>query len=173
MLDSMDPVLHDPILDRLFRHLGWSDARVLQALANLTDEQLTYTAAGSEWTVAAIAKHLVHAAGLYASRLDGGTAPVVSPAPVTGAEMAALAQQCADFDARLLVEAGKPEAIVEYVREGKQVRRARSALLAQALLHASEHRAQIASALDAHGVRAIDLDALSPWQFGIDEGLDA
>ncbi len=172
MLGAMDSLQSHPILDRLFGHLGWANAHVLGSLAGLPDEQLTYAAAGSDWTAAAIAKHLVHAAGLFASRLDGGDAPTLTPAPVTGAEVAELARQCADFDARLRVEAGKPEGIVEYVREGQQMRRARSALLAQVLLHANEHRAQIAGALDAHGVRAIDLDAISPSQYGLAVGLD-
>lgn len=172
MLQGMSSSQPNAIVERLFRHLGWANAHVLASLATLTDEQLGCASPGSDWSAAAIAQHLVHVSGLYASRLDGAAAPAATALPTNSAQIADLAQRCAEYDARLLVESGQPEGIVEYVREGKHMRRTRSALLAQALLHANEHRAQIAGALDAHGVRAIDLDALSPWQFGIVEGLD-
>ena len=40
-----------------------------------------------------------------------------------------------------------------------------------AIHHATEHRAQIAGALAAHGIDAIDLDELDLWAFGDAEGL--
>ena len=51
--------------------------------------------------------------------------------------------------------------------------RARSTVLAQAIHHATEHRAQIAGALAAHGIDAIDLDALDLWEFADAEGRGA
>jgi hypothetical protein len=51
--------------------------------------------------------------------------------------------------------------------------RARSTVLAQAIHHATEHRAQIAGALAAHGIDALDLDELDVWAYGDAEGLGA
>ena len=38
-------------------------------------------------------------------------------------------------------------------------------LVNQAVHHATEHRAQIAGALAAHGIDAIDLDAIDVWTY--------
>jgi hypothetical protein len=38
-------------------------------------------------------------------------------------------------------------------------------VLAQTIHHATEHRAQIAGALVAHGVTALDLDGLDVWAY--------
>jgi hypothetical protein len=44
-------------------------------------------------------------------------------------------------------------------------------VLGQSIHHATEHRAQIAGALVAHGIKALDLDALDVWALGDAEGL--
>jgi hypothetical protein len=49
--------------------------------------------------------------------------------------------------------------------------RARSTVLGRSIHHATEHRAQIAGALVAHGITALDLDALDVWALGDAEGL--
>ena len=43
-------------------------------------------------------------------------------------------------------------------------------ILAQAIHHATEHRAQIAGALATNGNDAIDLDAFDLWEFAEAEG---
>jgi uncharacterized damage-inducible protein DinB len=51
--------------------------------------------------------------------------------------------------------------------------RARATVLAQTIHHATEHRAQIAGALVAHGITALNFDDLDVWAFGDAEGLGA
>ncbi len=51
---------------------------------------------------------------------------------------------------------------------GKLVKRWRSTILSQAIHHATEHRAQIASALEAKGFTPVDLDELDLWAFEIE-----
>jgi hypothetical protein len=46
----------------------------------------------------------------------------------------------------------------------------RSTILAQAIHHATEHRAQIAGALATNGNAAIDLDAIDLWEYADSEG---
>jgi len=53
-------------LDHLMRHMAWANADLFQRLATLPDAALTHTAPGSEWSVGAIAHHLVTAAENYA-----------------------------------------------------------------------------------------------------------
>jgi uncharacterized damage-inducible protein DinB len=51
--------------------------------------------------------------------------------------------------------------------EDKMVKWWRSTILSQAKHHATEHRAQIASALEAKGFTPVDLDELDLWSFEI------
>lgn len=163
----------DPTLDRLLRHMAWANAGLFDRLATLPDQALALAAPGNEWTVAMILEHLVAAAGGYAERLGAGPLPPDTVPPTTIAELDALAAACATYDARLRAAAAVPEAMAEYVREGEVRRRARSTILAQAIHHATEHRAQIAEALATNGIRAVDLDALDLWAYGEAEGLGA
>lgn len=58
-------------------------------------------------------------------------------------------------------------------RDNPTLTRARSTVLGQSIHHATEHRAQIAGALVAHGVMALNLDDLDVWAFGDAEGVGA
>jgi uncharacterized damage-inducible protein DinB len=67
----------------------------------------------------------------------------------------------------MLLDCVKLEDIqLEFVNaEGEQVKRWRSTILSQAIHHATEHRAQIASALEAKGFDPVNLDDLDLWSF--------
>ena len=54
---------------------------------------------------------------------------------------------------------------------GKLVKRWRSTILSQAIHHATEHRAQIASALEAKGFISVNLDDLTVTKYEIETGL--
>lgn len=158
-----------PALDRLFRHMAWANAEVFAKLQSLPDHALTLTLPGSENTISEIADHLATAAGGYAERLGRGlgTPP---PPPTRAADLAALGRFCASADAALRELAQAPEATAAYEREGKLITRANSTILAQSIHHATEHRAQIATALSANGFDLLDLDELDLWTFGDFEG---
>jgi uncharacterized damage-inducible protein DinB len=163
----------DPTLDRLLRHMAWANAGLIDRLTTLADEALGVAAPGNDWTVAMILDHLVTAAGGYAERLGAGPLPPETNPPTRIAELDGIAEACATYDARLRAAAAVPEGFAEYVREGEVRRRARSTILAQAIHHATEHRAQIAEALATNGIRAVDLDELDLWAYGEAEGLGA
>jgi len=161
----------DPTLDRLLRHMAWANAALLARLAELPDSALALAAPRNEWNVAKTVAHLVDAADGYAGRLDGlAFAPTWTP-PTTIAELAALADACASYDARLRTAGAMPEGTVQF--GSGRMPRARSTILAQAIHHATEHRAQIAGALATNGIDALDLDALDLWAYGDAEGLGA
>ena len=176
MAASPSPV--DPYLDRLLRHMAWANARVIARLAELPEAALAATEPGSEWTGAMTLRHLVDEAGSYAWRMegDGSDWPEDGAAITTLADLPAVADECARSDARLRVQAARPEAIAEYGGGGQVRRRARSTILAQSIHHATEHRAQIAGALAANGwvgPEGVDLDELDVWSYGAAEGLGA
>jgi uncharacterized damage-inducible protein DinB len=52
--------------------------------------------------------------------------------------------------------------------EEKLVKRWRSTILSQAIHHATEHRAQLAAALEAKGFNPVNLDDLDLWSFEIE-----
>ena len=161
----------DPTLDRLLCHMAWANASLLAIVAAQPDEALALAAPRNEWSVAMIVGHLVGAAEGYVRRLDGGTREPDPPPPATRADVLALAARCAAADARLRALGAVPEGSV--VSGTPPRTRARSTILAQAIHHATEHRAQIAAALATNGNDAIDLDELDLWAYGDAEGLGA
>ncbi len=114
--------------------------------------------------------HLVDSAGSYASRLEGVARQTRIQPPTTIVLLAELAASCAAFDARLRSQAALLDGSSPSPDPAKPPR-ARSTVLAQAIHHATEHRAQIAGALAAHGIDALDLDELDIWAYGTAEGL--
>jgi uncharacterized damage-inducible protein DinB len=164
--------MSDPTLDRLLRHMAWANAALIGALAGLPDSALQLTSPRNEWSAARILAHLVSAAGGYASRLEGVARPSDTEPPTSAAQLAEIAARCAALDARLRAQAGQPDVLVPHPNPERPAR-ARSTILAQAIHHATEHRAQIAGALSTNGIEAIDLDALDLWAFGEAEGLGA
>jgi uncharacterized damage-inducible protein DinB len=152
-------------LDQLLRHMAWANAALFKQLAALPDAALGHTAAGSEWSVGAIAHHLVTAAENYAQRLHGEPRAPERSMPTTASEIAVLAEGLAAADARL--RAGAALEGTEVLRwisfGGEPMAFPRWVLMNQSVHHATEHRAQIAGALAANGITSVDLDAIDVW----------
>ena len=162
----------DPTLDRLLRHMAWANAALFDRLAGLPDDALALASPRNEWPVGRILAHLVDAAERYAARLEGAPRPADTEPPTTVGEVAGQARRCAAIDARLRAQAVVPDGRSPSP-DPANAGRARSTVLAQAIHHATEHRAQIAGALATNGIDAIDLDALDVWAYGDAEGLGA
>ena len=162
----------DPTLDRLLRHMAWANATLIARLAQLPVADLSLASPRNEWTVAMILDHLVSAAGRYAARLEGAPRPNRPASAATAAGLEELAADCAAYDARIRAQAPQPDGPADYAEHDTEPR-ARSTVAAQAIHHATEHRAQIAAALATNGIDAIDLDALDLWSYGEAEGLGA
>jgi uncharacterized damage-inducible protein DinB len=154
----------DPTLDRLIRHMAWANAALFARLATCSDEDLALAAPRNEWSVARILAHLVSAAGRYAARLEHLPRVDEAQPPTTVGELAALAALCAGYDVRLRAQAAVPDGPASFAEPDADVW-PRSTVLAQAIHHATEHRAQIAGALATNGVDLIDLDAIDVWAF--------
>ena len=162
----------DPTLDRLLRHMAWANAALFARLTELPVDALALASPRNEWSVAMILDHLVSAAGRYAARLEGAPRPDRATSPATAAGLAELDADCAAYDARIRAQAAMPDGPADYA-DHSTGDRARSTVVAQAIHHATEHRAQIAAALATNGIDAIDLDALDLWSYGEAEGLGA
>jgi len=130
-------------------------------------------ATNPEWKVAEILRHIVESANFYAFRITGNFPAKVdeSEAQPTRDDLESLREKARAVDQALL-ECEKLEDVeVEFVRNnGEKVKRWRSTILSQAIHHATEHRAQIASALEAKGFAPVDLDELDLWSYEIAKG---
>lgn len=164
-----ESIATDPTLDRMLRHMAWANAAVIGQLARQPDDALALASPRNEWTVSMILQHLVDAAERYAARLEGVPRPAGSEPPTTVSELGVTAASCAAYDARLRLQAAEPDGPCPSPDPGRSSR-ARSTILAQAIHHATEHRAQIAAALATNGIDAIDLDDLDVWAYGDAEG---
>jgi len=154
----------DPTLDRLLRHMAWANAWVVARLREQPIETLELTAPRNEWSTGRILAQIASAAQNYAARMEGlpRMPDVVSPA--TAEELADLGARLAAADARLRGQAVEPDVFIRrFDPAGGQD--LRSTILAQAIHHATEHRAQIAGALATNGNSAIDLDAIDLWEY--------
>jgi uncharacterized damage-inducible protein DinB len=152
-------------LDYLLAHMAWANADLFERLTKLPDAALTHTAPGSEWSVGAIAHHLVTAAENYAQRLHGEPRAPEREVPMSSVGVSELRAALAIADAKLRAAATLPgEEVLNWISfNGEPMSFPRWVLVNQAVHHATEHRAQIAGALAAHGINAIDLDAIDVW----------
>jgi uncharacterized damage-inducible protein DinB len=163
-------------LDRLLRHMGWANQKTITHLESLSEESLSAFATNSEWFVAEILHHIVDSADHYAFRISGKPALSSPGEPCIDdvkqiSDLARIKEQAAIVDAALLECVKLDDVQIEFENySGKMVKRWRSTILSQAIHHATEHRAQIASALEARGFVPVDLDELDLWSYEIETG---
>jgi uncharacterized damage-inducible protein DinB len=162
----MNP-MPETTLNQMLGHMAWANADLFGKLAAFTPEALAHTAPGSEWSVGAIAHHVTTAAENYAQRLYGEPRAEKRELPVSGADLAALGAALAAADTRLRAAAHLPGAeVLQWISfSGESLSVPRWVLINQAVHHATEHRAQIAGALAAHGITSVDLDAIDVWAY--------
>ena len=158
-------------LDRLLGHMAWANQKTIEHLETLPEESLKAFATNPEWFLGEIAFHIVDSADHYAYRISGKPALTQPGDPCIDdvksiSDLARLKQQAATVDAMLLDCVKLEDIQLEFVNaEGEQVKRWRSTILSQAIHHATEHRAQIASALEAKGFTPVNLDDLDLWSY--------
>ena len=154
--------------------MAWANRLTIEHLQTLPEESLKSFATNPKWHVGEIIHHIVEAGDFYVYRICGEFAKVAGekitePEKISDLEL--LKSQVGTIDAALK-ECVKLEDIqVEFENSRKEkVKRWRSTILSQAVHHATEHRAQIASALEAKGFTPVDLDELDLWSFEINRG---
>ena len=163
-------------LERLLKHMAWANQQTIKHLQGLPQDALRSFATNPEWFVAEILHHIVDSGDHYAYRISGQAVLTQPGEPCiadveTIDDLQRISQQAAQVDAALL-ECMKLEDIqLEFENyEGRMVKRWRSTILSQAIHHATEHRAQLAAALEAKGFPALNLDDLDLWSYEIANG---
>jgi len=161
-------------LVRLLKHMAWANQLTIKHLLTLPLEALKAYATNPEWSVAEITHHIVDSADSYAYRISGRH-PELSGDSIQGiekiADLEVLAKQAAAIDSALLQSVKLDDEQLELMNHsGNLVKRWRSTILSQSIHHATEHRAQIAGALEAKGFKPVNLDDLDLWSYEIKNG---
>jgi uncharacterized damage-inducible protein DinB len=153
----------DSSLLRAVRHSCWANEELIEFCGRLSPEQLSWTVSGTYGSIQQTLQHIVGAELGYLFALTR-EAPVGGPlrpdALVSLGELAtrerSVAERCehvlsGSFDpARVVSRPNRPDATAGVV-------------IAQLVHHGSDHRAQVATILGAHGLEPPDIDV---WAYG-------
>jgi len=147
---------------KLFEHNNWANIKIVQTCSTLSDEQLD--AEPQSVTKGTIRRTLVHLVGSQQSYLRTLTLPLEERATSVTVEYAELQESLSMSGEGLLAIARdeqKPFESQLQTRDGYLVEP--WVLMVQIINHASEHREQIGSMLNALGITPPDMDG---WSYG-------
>jgi uncharacterized damage-inducible protein DinB len=150
-------------LELSLKHLAWSNQKFFALFGEKSDDIFGLRAADGEWPVGQLLTHLAGSGEWYRYCLNGATWTDLKPI-TSGAIALEYLQIIAELDAVLLSELLKPDEKLEIEGEDGIIHATRSLILSQAVMHAAEHKGQIAAILKQHG-HHIDLDALDVWSY--------
>ena len=158
--------------------MAWANEGILTKVSELPDEALDSYVVNPEWTAREIARHIASSATWYGWRLldkSGFTEEdnqmwqkkldLTEIPPATSNDVLTTIAYAKAADSVLLEAARQPEGDVEREWKGAIIIRKRSTILSQAVHHATEHRAQLVSALEYKGFTTINLDDYDLWNY--------
>lgn len=163
----MSSGLVDPL-----RHNAWATAQVLELCRPLTPDQLRASSPGNYGTILETLQHIIGADDRYRSRLTGKDSPWPRrPEEVEDVgELARMAEDLGPFWDELAAGPFDPERTIAFVYAdpdpedvGWEFEVKAGVLVAQAINHANEHRAQIFTILTTLGIEPPEL---SGWTYG-------
>jgi uncharacterized damage-inducible protein DinB len=158
------------ILAEFFKHNLWANLRLLDACAGLTGAQLGATVPGTFGPLGATLVHLVAAEESYLARLAQAERPDRAWADGPFPGVAALRER-ASRNGEALVAAAQQETAARVLHgtwRGERYALPVGMILLQAINHATEHRAHVATILSQLGIVPPDLDG---WAYA--EAMDA
>jgi uncharacterized damage-inducible protein DinB len=153
----------DNFLVKIFEHNNWANQKVIEACYALTDEQLD--AEPQSVTKGTIRRTLVHMVSSQEGYLRTLTLPVeerLHPRTVPFAELKGSARMSGEGLLALASGERHPSGSRLTTRDGHYTEP--WVVILQAVNHATEHREQIKSMLNALGMTPPDIDG---WDFGI------
>ena len=151
-------------MDRALRHMSWANQRVYAAFSTLPNEALDSFIVNPEWTARRLLQHIVASADWYVYCLGIASWNDI-PEPKTISDLASLALTLKNYDEQILSANELDDELLTFKDEVGNTQVFRSTLLAEAVLHATEHRAQLMDAIESKGFSAITLDSIDLWAF--------
>jgi len=150
-------------LDVALKHLAWSNQKFLAQFAGQSDEVFALRAADGEWPIGQLLTHLVGSSHWYRYCLTGIDWTDLEPA-TNAKTVAEYGLMIAEIDQLLIENASLDDETLTVVTGNESFTVQRSLILSQAVMHAAEHKGQIATIMKQHG-HHIDLDELDVWAF--------
>ncbi len=144
------------ILVKLFEYNRWANVRAVAACAGLADTQLDATVPGTAGSVRHTLMHIAGAEQRYILRLSGRQPTYGERDGWPGAERL---QQTLEESGRALIalaERADPDEVLQGEYQGRPYSLPAATVYVQAINHATEHRAQIATILTQQGVEPPD-----------------
>ena len=145
------------------KHLAWSNQKFFGYFVDMPEEVFTYRAADGEWPVSKLLSHIAGSEEWFRYCLTGMEGSELKSV-TNGSIVREYLLIMANLDAVLLSEASKPDEVLEIEDESGIFHAKRSLILSQAVMHAAEHKGQIATILKQNHIH-VDLDALDVWSF--------
>jgi len=150
-------------LETSLRHLAWSNQKFFTLFLDQPDQVFGLTAAEGEWPIGELLTHLAGSGEWYRYCLNGTTWTDLKPV-VNGSVAKEYLAIMAELDAVLLEYVNSPDKDLEIEGENGIIHATVSLILSQAVMHAAEHKGQIAAIMKQHG-HHINLDGLDVWSF--------
>jgi len=158
-------------LEVSLRHLAWSNQKVFTHFSTAPEEVFGLTAAEGEWPVGRLLTHLAGSSQWYRYCLNGTLWTDLKP--IVNASVAAeYLPIMTDLDQVLFDNVALADEELTIDADGEIIKATRSLILSQAVVHAAEHKGQIATILKQHG-HHLDLDELDVWAFIAETQSDA
>ncbi|HKP52849.1 MAG TPA: DinB family protein [Chloroflexia bacterium] len=161
-MDTANPKEENMVVD-LFRHNTWANMKLLEACEGLGDEHLGANMAGTFGAIRDTLIHIVGAEVSYVKRVTGR----MPEEPLKRGELPSFevmkkaARWTGEELLQLALKAGPTDMVLE-TGEGGSVKYPLTSLLTQAINHATEHRAQVATILTQQGIEPPDM---SGWAY--------
>jgi uncharacterized damage-inducible protein DinB len=144
--------------------MSWANQRVYTAFQSLPEEALDAFIVNPEWTARKLLQHIASGSDWYVFCLGIADWSDV-PSPNSISDISGLAQRLELTDSQILSAVALEDELLSF-EEGPETHQVlRSTLLAEAILHATEHRAQLMDAIESRGFHCISLDTIDLWSF--------
>ena len=144
--------------------MAWANQSVFTAVQTLPNEALDSFIVDEDWTAKRILAHIISGADWFLYCLRGGNLKE-SEIPVNMVDVGKLSEVLAIADAELNRLGELNDEMLTITLKNQTEHNLRSTIISQAIYHATEHRAQLVSALEFRGHNPIILDDLDLWQF--------
>lgn len=144
--------------------MAWANRQVYSSVQILPDEALSSYLANPEWTAGIILHHIVNGADWFSYCLTQAPwTDIKIPGRIE--DVAELAKFLETLDERIISQDELPDIALTINEDAQSWQAMRSTMLAQAVHHATEHRAQLIDALEYKGFKPINLDDIDLWAF--------
>ncbi|MCC6455736.1 MAG: DinB family protein [Caldilineaceae bacterium] len=151
------------VLTKLFAHNAWANLKLLDFCEGLSDEQLDATAVGGFGTIRDTLLHIAGAEVSYVSRVNGRLpAQPFARDEFPGFELLKDTVRWSSDELLQLALSAREDTLVRERWERWRCEYTLASLIVQAINHATEHRAQIATIITQLGMEPPDM---SGWSY--------